>query len=160
MNVAHFSQYYETSTFHHLSSWRLRYQQCDRFDVDFVQFLTLLRMTADILQGKRRRLAENQAAEADDDALLDDDQHSPPAAQALGPVVPMLEGVPAQTVVFHVDLDCFYVSVAVRDNPSLAGKPVAVCPASRFNGTSEIASASYEARAFGVKSRMRTNPPE
>lgn len=112
------------------------------------------RMTSDILQGRKRRLSENQGDQEEEPA--DEDQTSPP--QPVLTSAPMLDGIPAQTVVFHVDLDCFYVSVAVRDNPSLAGRPVAVCPASRFTGTSEIASASYEARAFGIKSRMRACP--
>jgi len=32
----------------------------------------------------------------------------------------------ANRVVIHVDMDCFFASVAIRDNPELAGKPVAV----------------------------------
>lgn len=47
-----------------------------------------------------------------------------------------------------------------RDNPGLDGKPIIVCPTSNLspkalkNSTSEISSASYEARAKGIKSRM------
>lgn len=29
-------------------------------------------------------------------------------------------------IIFHVDLDCFFVSVALRDRPDLVGKPVAI----------------------------------
>ena len=56
--------------------------------------------------------------------------------------------------------DCFYVSVERRDNPSLDGKKVIVCPTSNLspksleNSTSEVSSCSYEARECGVKSRM------
>ena len=54
-------------------------------------------------------------------------------------------------MIAHFDVDAFYASVEIRDNPELRGKPVAVAGSSR---RAVVLTASYEARPFGVKSAV------
>ncbi|CAN5243363.1 DNA polymerase IV [soil metagenome] len=55
--------------------------------------------------------------------------------------------------IIHIDMDCFYAAIEIRDRPELAGKPVAVGGSSRRG---VLTTASYEARKFGCRSAMPT----
>jgi DNA polymerase-4 len=66
----------------------------------------------------------------------------------------MVEEDHRQKKLIHVDMDAFYVSVEIRDNPELKGLPVAVGGKSDRRGV--IATCNYEARKFGVRSAMAT----
>src|SRR6266705_2940135 len=56
-------------------------------------------------------------------------------------------GSHSEPTILHADLDAFYASVEQRDDPRLLGRPVIV-------GAGVVLAASYEAKAFGVRTAM------
>ncbi|MDF3932827.1 DNA polymerase IV [Pseudomonas citronellolis] len=57
-----------------------------------------------------------------------------------------------QRKIIHIDCDCFYAAIEMRDDPSLAGKPLAVGGSPDKRGV--VATCNYEARAYGLHSAM------
>ncbi len=60
-----------------------------------------------------------------------------------------------QRDIIHVDMDCFYASIEMRDEPKLQDKPVVIARDPRkTGGHGVVATANYQARAFGIHSAM------
>jgi DNA polymerase IV len=57
--------------------------------------------------------------------------------------------------IIHVDMDCFYAAIETRDQPELAGRPIAVGGQANTRGV--LATANYLARASGVHSAMASS---
>lgn len=53
--------------------------------------------------------------------------------------------------IIHLDMDCFYAAVEMREHPELAGRPIAV---GGDGPRSVVATCNYEARSFGIRSAM------
>ncbi|CAE6437156.1 unnamed protein product [Rhizoctonia solani] len=121
--------YYQHSRLHHLSKWKSELRN---------------------LVAKAQEDAESQFAQ------------SGPVPKSMGMALGMLstgkgKGKVTERVIMHCDFDSFFVSAGLVARPELRGKPVVVCHASGkgvSHSTSEVASASYAARAFGVKNGM------
>ncbi len=56
--------------------------------------------------------------------------------------------------IIHVDMDCFYAAVEMRDNPEYRGRPLAVGGHEKQRGV--LSTCNYEARKFGIRSAMPT----
>jgi DNA polymerase-4 len=62
--------------------------------------------------------------------------------------------MPQSRAIIHLDMDCFYAAIEVRDRPALRGKPVGVGGTRDRRGV--LTTCNYEARKFGVRSAMPT----
>lgn len=151
-------KYYQNSRLHHLATWKAE----------------LRNLVAEALAK-----AENAVGEASDQMVVKDGEEEalrdapvgvsmrgaelvapPPGKQRAAEPSHHFQPFNTDTkVIMHLDFDAFFVSAGLVSRPQLRGKPVVVCHSQGSQGsdasTSEIASASYEARAFGVKNGMR-----
>lgn len=60
-----------------------------------------------------------------------------------------------QRIILHLDMDSFFASVEIREDPGLSGRPVVVGADPREGrGRGVVSTASYEARRFGIHSGM------
>ncbi|THU80111.1 DNA repair protein [Dendrothele bispora CBS 962.96] len=153
--------YYKNSRLHHLSSWKaelksLLQEAQERADKGIV----------DVLDSEGDIESSKVSAESEDLSDLGGSGVSMRGAEFVlrspskgkekgkGKAVPPGE----DRVIMHCDFDCFFVSAGLVNRPQLKGKPVVVCHSQGAQGgtssTSEVASASYEARAFGIKNGM------
>ncbi|MTC28320.1 DNA polymerase IV, partial [Providencia alcalifaciens] len=56
--------------------------------------------------------------------------------------------------IIHIDMDCFFAAIEMRDDPSLRNVPLAVGGSADRRGV--LSTANYEARRYGVHSAMST----
>jgi len=64
-----------------------------------------------------------------------------------------MEQTPIRKII-HIDMDCFYAAVEMRDNPEYRGRPLAVGGHEKQRGV--LSTCNYEARKFGIRSAMPT----
>ena len=59
--------------------------------------------------------------------------------------------------IIHIDMDCFYAAIEIRDNPALANKPIAVGGHPEHRGV--LCTSNYLAREFGMSFTIRMHSP-
>ncbi|ORY33993.1 hypothetical protein BCR39DRAFT_518059 [Naematelia encephala] len=128
--------YYQNSRLHHLSTWKAELK---------------------VLVAAAQRQSEEIALTVPSSSTVAPYSLSKSVLPRSLIVPPNNNASASERVIFHVDFDCFFVSCGLATRPHLRGKPAVVCHSQTgraASSTSEIASASYEARALGVRNGM------
>ncbi|KAL6074709.1 deoxycytidyl transferase [Balamuthia mandrillaris] len=159
--------YFKSSRLHHLSTWR------SQFEEELKQYLQSLepeekekerrdeatKRTHLIAFEKKediKKLIKNRSPGEEEEEEEEEDYVDMEESEEFESTMPVQrrKESPPSRVIMHVDMDCFFASVALLDRPELKGKPIVVCHSDSPKGTSDIACASYEARKYGVKNGM------
>lgn len=160
-NAEFISEFYNNSRLHHIAT----------MGATFKDYINELRDKSDgkfpgLEQLKKLKESKQNSQHSNDSYLSEDEMFSPQENRNAV--------IKQATVIMHIDMDCFFVSVGLRNRPHLRGLPVAVAHAKGNKSTntksnnmdnndkdeeecgsfSEIASCSYEARSAGVKNGM------
>ena len=148
--------YYKNSRLHYLSTWKTELRKLVQEAQERAELAPSGSSPKDFVQGL---------------TLATVSSRSETSAKWIGPAMrsPSKKGKERaqdreyEQVIMHCDFDAFFISAGLLDRKHLRGKPVVVCHSQGDQGgassTSEIASASYEARAFGIKNGMRYSDP-
>ena len=165
--------FYKNSRLHHLSMWKVELKQLvaeaqERAEKAFVQ--------GDDVEGKDKDGAgvSGEVEEKTDEGPVQVGKVKSESNTSMrGNAFEMLrspsknkgkakakeENPGTDTVIMHCDFDCFFASVGILDRPYLKNSPVVVCHSQGAQGgessTSEVASANYKAREFGIRNGMR-----
>lgn len=145
------SEFYNNSRLHHIAT----------MGATFKDYINELReKSKGNFPGLERLILENKYSRPGPSTKVDSDSEDDIFATDSSPNENLQENI-----VMHIDMDCFFVSVGIRNHPELKGQPVAVTHAkgnksssntseNQEGSYSEIASCSYEARKFGLKNGM------
>lgn len=148
--------YYKNSRLHHLSTWKVELRKLVQEAQEHAEQAHSGSSPKDLVQGLTLSAIPSRGGTS---------------AKGAGPTTksPSKKGKEKardreyEQVIMHCDFDAFFVSAGLLNRKHLRGKPVVVCHSQGDQGgassTSEIASASYEARAFGIKNGMRYFDP-
>ncbi|KAK7688879.1 hypothetical protein QCA50_007570 [Cerrena zonata] len=154
--------YYKNSRLHHLSSWKAELKSLVSEAMERAENGTDLDMPTEDggVEAVRKVVQQNMGGkgwvDGGNEVSMKDAQlvMRSPSRKGKEKAIDDSE----DRVIMHCDFDSFFVSAGLIDRPHLRGKPVVVCHSQGNQGglasTSEIASASYEAREFGIKGGM------
>jgi len=143
--------YYKNSRLHHLSTWKTELRKLVQEAQEHAEQVPPGSSPKDSVQGLTLAVTP----------------HSDTKTMGVRPVMKSpskkgkerTQGREFEQVIMHCDFDAFFVSAGLLNRKHLRDKPVVVCHSQGDQGgassTSEIASASYEARKFGIKNGMR-----